>query len=62
MHKVWIIMTAINGYKNVYNGAVKGYADFYDNEEDANALVEKVKALGWYDEVWAVPMWGCSRI
>ena len=58
MRKIWIVMTKINGYKNVYNGAAKGDADFYDNEEDAKALVEKVKALDLYDEVYTIPMWG----
>ena len=41
MRTVWIIMTEVNGYKNVYNGAAKGYADFYDTEEEANVLVER---------------------
>ena len=58
MRKIWIIMTVVNGYKNIWDGSHRGLVDFFDNEEAAQKMADGIRSSGFYDEVYTVPMWG----
>lgn len=46
MATVWIVMTSINGYKNIYGHVL------YLNHDMARSMRDDVEKSGLYDEVW----------
>jgi len=43
---VWIVMTSINGYKNIFGHVL------YLNHDDARRMRDKIEKQQLFDEVW----------
>ena len=50
MNEVYVIVTEVNGYKNIYGHV------FYQHDKDAVEALKKAKQSGKYDDAW-ITIW-----